>query len=65
MEMEELKPNQIKDLKGKAVILCKTDGFKKKGSFEDADSSFVRLRLFNGTEELIPLVAVSSIIILG
>jgi hypothetical protein len=61
--MEESKDeNQIKkEFIGKQVTVFKVDGFVKKGELMDVLPNLIRLRFYDGNEELVPLVQISSI----
>ena len=43
------------------VAVFKVDGFVKRGQLIAIFPNFVKLRFYNGSEELIPLIQISSI----
>lgn len=43
------------------VTVFKTDGFVKKGELVGFFENFIKLKFYNGTEELIPFVQISGI----
>lgn len=59
--MEEEDCQMEKELIGKQVTVFKVDGFIKKGMLVSMLPGVIRLRFYDGGEELVPLVQISSI----
>lgn len=53
--------NEFGKLLNQQVAVFKVDGFVKRGQLIAIFPNFVKLRFYNGTEELIPFVQISSI----
>lgn len=59
--MDENENDEIKKLLYQQVAVFKVDGFVKRGQLVGVFPNFVKLRFYNGTEELVPLIQISSI----
>lgn len=59
-EVNEIE-DELKRLLNRQVAVFKIDGFVKRGQLIGILPNFIKLRFYNGTEELVPLVQVSSI----
>jgi hypothetical protein len=55
----------IRKLLDQQVAVFKTDGFVKKGKLVGIYPNFIKLHFFNGTEELVPWIQISSVRIDG
>lgn len=53
--------NEFGKLLNQQVAVFKVDGFVKRGQLIAIFPNFVKLRFYNGSEELVPLVQISSI----
>ncbi len=53
--------DEIRKLLNQQVAVFKTDGFVKRGQLVAILPNFIKLRFYNGTEELVPLVQISGI----
>jgi hypothetical protein len=53
--------NEMEKLLNQQVAVFKVDGFVKRGQLIAIFPNFVKLRFYNGSEELIPLIQISSI----
>ncbi len=53
--------NEFEKLLNQQVAVFKVDGFVKRGQLIAIFPNFVKLRFYNGSEELIPFVQISSI----
>ena len=53
--------NEFEKLLNQQVAVFKVDGFVKRGQLVAIFPNFIKLRFYNGTEELIPFVQISSI----
>ena len=58
--MDEIE-NELQKLLNQQVAVFKVDGFVKRGQLIAIFPNFVKLRFYNGSEELIPFVQISSI----
>ena len=52
---------EMEKLLNQQVAVFKVDGFVKRGQLIAIFPNFVKLRFYNGSEELIPLIQISSI----
>ena len=53
--------NEFEKLLNQQVAVFKVDGFVKRGQLIAIFPNFVKLKFYNGSEELIPFVQISSI----
>ena len=58
--MDEIE-NELQKLLDQQVAVFKVDGFVKRGQLIAISPYFIKLRFYNGSEELIPFVQISSI----
>ena len=58
--MDEIE-NELQKLLDQQVAVFKVDGFVKRGQLIATSPYFIKLRFYNGSEELIPFVQISSI----
>lgn len=52
---------EMQKMLNRQVTVFKTDGFVKKGELVCFFENFIKLKFYNGTEELIPFVQISGI----
>lgn len=52
---------ELNKLLNQQVAVFKVDGFVKRGQLVAIFPNFVKLRFYNGSEELVPFVQISSI----
>lgn len=53
--------NEFEKLLNQQVAVFKVDGFVKRGQLIAILPNFIKLKFYNGTEELIPIIQISSI----
>ena len=53
--------NEFEKLINQQVAVFKVDGFVKRGQLIAIFPNFIKLKFYNGSEELVPLVQISSI----